>query len=98
MLISLRNLVIPIGIERLISLRTLNCFNISDADSKACKLRELKFLNHLLERFEIHGLANVVDVCQAGNAQLKKIHLCEMLLSFKEGRDRGMRDDMFRMP
>ena len=90
------NLVIPKGIGRLISLRTLNCFSISDEDSEGCKLGELKNLNHLQGSFEIRGLGNMLDVSEAENAQLKeKIHIREMLLSFKKGKDRGMRDDMF---
>ena len=56
------NLVIPRGIGRLISPRTLNCFNISDDDSEGCKLGELKFLNHLQERYEICGLGNYLFI------------------------------------
>ncbi|XP_050273575.1 putative disease resistance protein RGA3 [Quercus robur] len=88
------NLVIPRGIGRLISLRALKCFSISDEDNEGCKIGELKNLNHLQESFEIRGLGNVVDVSEAENAQLKKkIHLREMKLSFKKGKDRGMWDD-----
>ncbi|KAL0006467.1 hypothetical protein SO802_014028 [Lithocarpus litseifolius] len=41
------NLVIPRGIGRLTSLRTLNCVLINDVDIKRCRLEELKILNHL---------------------------------------------------
>ena len=97
-LINLRHLIgenflIPRGIGRLISLRALKCFSISDEDSEGCKLGELKNLNHLQGSLEIRGLGNIVDVNEAENAQLKKkIHLREMLLSFKKGKDRGWRD------
>ncbi|XP_023910093.2 putative disease resistance protein RGA3 [Quercus suber] len=100
-LINLRHLVgknflIPRGIGRLISLRALKCFSISDEDSEGCKLGELKNLNHLQGSFEIHGLGNVVDESEAENAQLKKkIHLREMILSFRKGKDRGWRDAWF---
>ena len=98
-LINLRHLIgedflIPRGIGRLISLRTLKCFSISDEDSKGCKLGELKNLNHLQGSFGIRGLGNVIDVSEAENAQLKKkTQLREMILSFKKGKDRGWWDD-----
>ncbi|KAM4118837.1 hypothetical protein ACJW30_03G013000 [Castanea mollissima] len=86
--------LIPRGIGRLISLRTLKCFSISDEDSERCKLGELKNLNHLQGSFEIRGLGNLVDISEAKNAQLKKkIHLRELKLSFKKGKDRGWWDD-----
>nr|XP_023910153.1 putative disease resistance protein RGA4 isoform X2 [Quercus suber] len=97
-LINLRHLIgenflIPRGIGRLTSLRALKCFSISDDDSEGCKLGELKNLNHLQGSIEIRGLGNMVDVSEAENAQLKKkIHLREMLLSFKKGKDRGWQD------
>ncbi|XP_075657813.1 putative disease resistance protein RGA3 [Castanea sativa] len=97
-LINLRHLVgknflIPRGIGRLISLRALRCFSISEEDSEGCKLGELKNLNHLQGNIEIRGLGNMVDVSEVENAQLKKkIHLREMLLSFKKGKDRGWQD------
>uniref|UniRef100_A0A7N2L4X5 CC-NBS-LRR protein n=1 Tax=Quercus lobata TaxID=97700 RepID=A0A7N2L4X5_QUELO len=93
-LINLRHLigyelVIPRGFGRLISLRTLKCFNISDEDSEGCKLEELKNLNHLQGSFQICGLGNIVNVSEVENAQLKKkIHLREMLLSFRKGNNR----------
>ncbi|KAL4636490.1 hypothetical protein ACB092_03G012800 [Castanea dentata] len=100
-LINLRHLIgehflIPRGIGRLISLRTLKCFSISDEDSERCKLGELKNLNHLQGSFEIRGLGNLVDISEAKNARLKKkIHLRELKLSFKKGKDRGWRDAWF---
>ena len=95
-LINLRHLigyelVIPRGFGRLISLRTLTCFNIGDEDSEGCKLEELKNLNHLQGSFQICGLGNIVNVSEIENAQLKKkIHLREMLLSFRKGNNRGV--------
>ncbi|KAM4108000.1 hypothetical protein ACB094_03G011500 [Castanea mollissima] len=68
--------------------------SISDGDSERCKLGELKDLNHLQGSFEIRGLGNLVDISEAKNAQLKKkIHLRELKLSFKKGKDRGWWDD-----
>ncbi|KAM3704527.1 hypothetical protein ACJW31_03G011400 [Castanea mollissima] len=74
--------------------REFGRMSISDEDSERCELGELKNLNHLQGRFEIHGLGNLVDISEAKNAQLKKkIHLRELKLSFKKGKDRGCGDD-----
>ncbi|XP_030956768.1 putative disease resistance protein RGA3 isoform X1 [Quercus lobata] len=50
-LLIVYNLVIPRGIGRLTSLRTLNSVLISDEDSKGSKLEELKNLNHLRDLY-----------------------------------------------
>uniref|UniRef100_A0A2N9HRL8 NB-ARC domain-containing protein n=1 Tax=Fagus sylvatica TaxID=28930 RepID=A0A2N9HRL8_FAGSY len=51
-----------------------------------CKLGELKDLNQLEGSLDIRGLGNVVDSCEAENAQLKKkIHLHTLKLRFTEG-------------
>ncbi|KAM3704522.1 hypothetical protein ACJW31_03G011100 [Castanea mollissima] len=74
--------------------REFGRMSISDKGSETCELGELKNLNHLQGRFEIRGLGNLVDISEAKNAQLKKkIHLRELKLSFKKGKDRGWRDD-----
>ena len=63
----------PRGFGRLTSLRTLKYFSINgEDDSKRCKLRELRNLDHLQGTLEISGLGNEVDQCEAMNAQLKK--------------------------
>ena len=71
------NVVFPKGIGKLIGLRTLSIFNISDKDDReGCKLGELKNLNQLRGALTINGMENVVNVDEAQNAQLKdKIHL-----------------------
>ncbi|KAF3952751.1 hypothetical protein CMV_021721 [Castanea mollissima] len=81
---SRHNVVFPKGIGKLIGLRTLSIFNISDKDHReGCKLGDLKNLNQLRGTLRINGMANVVNVDEAQNAQLKdKIHLCRLELSF----------------
>jgi hypothetical protein len=67
------HLEFPRGFGRLTSLRRLSYFCISDKDdSKGCNLGELKNLNQLQGNLIIRGLGNVVDVCEAENAQLKR--------------------------
>ncbi|KAL4597832.1 hypothetical protein ACB092_11G016900 [Castanea dentata] len=77
--------VFPKGIGKLIDLRTLSTFNISDKDDReGCKLGELKNLNQLRGALTINGMENVVNVDEAQNAQLKdKIHLCGLVLLFE---------------
>ena len=79
------NVVFPKGIRKLIGLRTLSTFNISDKDDReGCKLGELKNLNQLRGAFTINGMENVVNVDEAQNAQLKdKIHLHGLVLLFE---------------
>ncbi|KAF3947212.1 hypothetical protein CMV_026622 [Castanea mollissima] len=81
---SRHNVVFPKGIGKLIGLRTLSIFNISDKDHReGCKLGDLKNLNQLRGTLIINGMENVVNVDEAQNAQLKdKIHLRELELSF----------------
>ena len=76
------NVVFPKGIGKLIGLRTLSTFNISDKDDReGCKLGELKNLNQLQGTLTINKLENVDE---AQNAQLKdKIHLCGLVLIFE---------------
>ncbi|KAL4607040.1 hypothetical protein ACB092_09G146900 [Castanea dentata] len=63
----------PRGFGRLISIRTISHILVSGKDdSKGCKLGELKNLNHLQGTLQIKGLGNMVDACEAKNAQLKK--------------------------
>ena len=82
----------PRGIGRLISLRILRHFIISGKDDKeGCKLGELKNLNQLQGTLRIKWLGNVVDVCEAKHAQLKKkTHLRGLYLGF-EGEDENDR-------
>ena len=79
------NVVFPKGIGKLIGLRTLSIFNISDKDDReGCKLGELKNLNQLRGALTINGMENVVNVDEAQNAQLKdKIHLRGLVLLFE---------------
>ncbi|KAF3952401.1 hypothetical protein CMV_022034 [Castanea mollissima] len=81
---GLRTVVFPKGIGKLIGLRTLSIFNISDKDDiEGCKLGDLKNLNQLRGTLRINGMDNVVNVDEAQNAQLKdKIHLRGLELSF----------------
>ncbi|XP_030958464.1 putative disease resistance protein RGA3 [Quercus lobata] len=78
------NVVFPKGIGKLIGLRTLSTFNISDKDDReGCKLGELKNLNQLRGTLKIKGMQNVVNVDEDHNAQLKeKIHLRGLELLF----------------
>lgn len=73
--LSLR--VLPKGIARLDSLRTLSRFLVSGPGvSQASKIDDLQKLNCLRKKIRIEGLGNVTDVSQARNAQLKdKRHL-----------------------
>ena len=60
-------------------------------------LGELKNLNYLEGTLQIKGLENVVDVCEAKNAQLKKkIHLHHLYLWFDKEyeKDRRMENDV----
>ena len=106
-LINLRHLILdsnysdnrfelPRGIGRLTSLRTLSFpFSISGKDdSKGCNLGELKNLNQLQGTLMIRGLGNVVDVCEAENAQLtKKIQLLYLYLCFDGEYEERMEND-----
>ena len=76
----------PRGFGRLISLKTISHILVSGKDdTKGCKLRELKKLNHLQGTLQIKGLGNMVDACEAKNAQLKKkIGLRTLSLRFIE--------------
>ncbi|XP_050275282.1 putative disease resistance protein RGA3 isoform X5 [Quercus robur] len=76
----------PREIGRLSSLRKLSYFCVGGRDdSQRCELGELKYLNHLQGTLKIYGLGNVVDVCEAENAELKKkIGLCDLYLRFSE--------------
>ena len=76
--------VFPKGIGKLIGLRTLSTFNISDKDDReGCKLGELKNLNQLRGNLIINGMQNVVHVDEAQNAQFEdKKHLRGLVLSF----------------
>nr|POE88750.1 putative disease resistance rpp13-like protein 1 [Quercus suber] len=61
------------GIGRLSSLTKQSHFSIGGKDdSQRCELGELKNLNHLQGTLKIYGLGNVVDACEAKNAELKK--------------------------
>ena len=79
------NVVFPKGIGKLIGLRTLSRFNISDKDDReGCKLGELKILNQLRGTLTINGMKNAANVDEAQNAQLKdKIHLRGLVLIFE---------------
>uniref|UniRef100_A0A2N9IAI9 AAA+ ATPase domain-containing protein n=1 Tax=Fagus sylvatica TaxID=28930 RepID=A0A2N9IAI9_FAGSY len=77
----------PRGFGRLTSLRRLSHFYVSGTKD-GCKLGELKDLNKLQGSLNIKGLGNVVDACEAENAQFKKkIHLHSLKLLFSEGID-----------
>ncbi|KAK7838783.1 putative disease resistance protein rga3 [Quercus suber] len=82
---DLGEVVFPKGIGKLIGLRTLSVFNISDKDDReGCKLGELKNLNQLRGTFTINGMRNVANVNEAQNAQLKdKINLRGLVLSYE---------------
>uniref|UniRef100_A0A2N9J7Q3 NB-ARC domain-containing protein n=1 Tax=Fagus sylvatica TaxID=28930 RepID=A0A2N9J7Q3_FAGSY len=84
----------PRGFGRLTSLRRLSHFYVSGTKD-GCKLGELKDLNQLQGSLDIRGLGNVVDVCEAENAQLKKkIHLHTLKLQFTGGYDRRIENDV----
>uniref|UniRef100_A0A2N9GSB9 Integrase catalytic domain-containing protein n=2 Tax=Fagus sylvatica TaxID=28930 RepID=A0A2N9GSB9_FAGSY len=93
-LINLRHLILDVGVfpleypsgfGRLTSLRRLSHFYVSGTKD-GCKLGELKDLNQLQGSLDIRGLGNVVDACEAENAQLKKkIHLHTLKLQFTGG-------------
>uniref|UniRef100_A0A2N9I2S8 NB-ARC domain-containing protein n=1 Tax=Fagus sylvatica TaxID=28930 RepID=A0A2N9I2S8_FAGSY len=86
----------PRGFGRLTSLRRLSDFFVSGTKD-GCKLGELKDLNQLQGSLEIKELGNVVDVCEAENAQLKKkIHLHTLKLQFSGGfeNDRRIENDV----
>lgn len=71
-------LVLPKGIGRLTSLRTLTAFRIIGV----CKIGELKNLNSLRGGLVIRGIANVKDAEEAGEAELKnKKHLHHLELT-----------------
>uniref|UniRef100_A0A2N9GTN1 Rx N-terminal domain-containing protein n=1 Tax=Fagus sylvatica TaxID=28930 RepID=A0A2N9GTN1_FAGSY len=66
-----------------------------DEDDDGCKLGELKDLNQLQGSLDIRGLGNVVDVCEAENAQLKKkIHLHTLILQFSGWNYRRTENDV----
>ena len=96
------HVIFPKGIGKLISLRTLSSFNlVGKDDTEVCKLGELKNLNHLRGVLHIKGLENVVDVCEAENAQLnKKIHLRGLVLMYgqlserEDEKERRMKSDV----
>ncbi|KAL4637680.1 hypothetical protein ACB092_03G094300 [Castanea dentata] len=79
-------LEVPRGIGRLSSLIELSNFCVGGKDdNQRCELGELKYLNHLQGTLQISGLGNVVDACEAKNAELKKkIGLRELYLRFSE--------------
>ncbi|KAG8657557.1 putative disease resistance protein RGA3 [Manihot esculenta] len=75
----------PIGLERLTSLRTLSYFIISigEDETKTANLGELKNLNQLQGNLLIKNLGNVVDAGEALNADLKnKKNLGGLFLDF----------------
>ncbi|KAJ6358309.1 hypothetical protein OIU76_000084 [Salix suchowensis] len=104
-LIKLRHLCIsgsgvafmPKGIERLTSLRTLDCFSVcggGENESKAANLRELKNLDHIRGSLVIKNLQGG-GIEDAAEAQLKnKKRLLCLHLNFKadEGRLGGIED------
>uniref|UniRef100_A0A2N9HWD2 AAA+ ATPase domain-containing protein n=1 Tax=Fagus sylvatica TaxID=28930 RepID=A0A2N9HWD2_FAGSY len=102
-LVNLRHLILelneckleyPSGFGRLTSLRRLSHFYVSGTKD-GCKLGELKDLNQLQGSLDIRGLGNVVDVCEAENAQLKKkIHLHTLKLEFTGVNDRRIENDV----
>nr|POF18177.1 putative disease resistance protein rga3 [Quercus suber] len=68
-------------------------------DSQRCELGELKYLNHLQGTLTINRLGNVVDACEAKNAELKKkIGLRDLYLHFSgenvENHGRRMENDI----
>ncbi|KAJ9692795.1 hypothetical protein PVL29_011742 [Vitis rotundifolia] len=72
-----RGSMLPKGIGRLTSLRTLTGFRIIGV----CKIGELKNLNSLRGGLVISGIANVKDAEEAGEAELKnKKHLHQLEL------------------
>uniref|UniRef100_A0A5B6YSD2 Putative disease resistance protein RGA2-like n=1 Tax=Davidia involucrata TaxID=16924 RepID=A0A5B6YSD2_DAVIN len=94
-LINLRHLEIdrtdglkwlPKGIGNLSSLRTLSKFvagSSGDSEAAACKLGDLKNLNHLRGKLKIEGLGYVADAVEAEKAELKnKKHLLDLYLDF----------------
>nr|XP_023870479.1 uncharacterized protein LOC111983057 isoform X2 [Quercus suber] len=95
-LINLKHLIVeecptypcgfPRGIGRLSSLTKLSHFYVGGKDdSQRCGLGELKYLNHLQGALTIYGLGNVVNACEAKNAELnKKIGLRDLCLDFIE--------------
>uniref|UniRef100_A0A2N9IMD4 NB-ARC domain-containing protein n=1 Tax=Fagus sylvatica TaxID=28930 RepID=A0A2N9IMD4_FAGSY len=84
----------PRGFGRLTSLRRLSHFYVSGTKD-GCKLGELKDLNQLEGSLEIKELGNVVDACEAENAQLKKkIHLHTLKLQFTGRYDRRIENDV----
>ena len=104
-LINLRNLILsvsfsipflefPRGIGRSVSLRRLSHFSVSGKDDiNGCKLRELENLDHLQGTLKIEGLGNVLDACEAKNAQLKKKRgLRDLNLSFVGENHRGRKE------
>nr|XP_023870480.1 putative disease resistance protein RGA3 [Quercus suber] len=90
----------PRGIGRLSSLTKLSHFTVGGKDdSQRCELGELKYLNHLQGTLTINRLGNVVDACEAKNAELKKkIDLRDLYLQFSgkkvENHGRRMENDV----
>ncbi|KAJ4702700.1 Disease resistance protein [Melia azedarach] len=94
-LINLRHLInygtsslsyMPVGIERLTSLRTLKTFPVDGGThgGKACRLESLKTLN-LFGDCQITGLGNVSDVGDAKRLQLQDMkNLVELSLEFNK--------------
>nr|XP_023900982.1 putative disease resistance protein RGA3 [Quercus suber] len=80
------NFEFPRGIGRLSSLTKLSHFTVGGKDDcQRCELGELKYLNHLQGTLTINRLGNVVDACEAKNAELnKKIGLRDLRLNFFE--------------
>ncbi|XP_057778312.1 putative disease resistance protein RGA4 [Salvia miltiorrhiza] len=96
-LINLRHLYInervelPMGIGRLTSLQTLNCFPVGDENG--CKIEELGSLNNLKGELRICNLERVHDKEEAGKANLfKKSKILKLLLEWDEDRE-GERND-----
>uniref|UniRef100_A0A2N9F8V0 NB-ARC domain-containing protein n=1 Tax=Fagus sylvatica TaxID=28930 RepID=A0A2N9F8V0_FAGSY len=84
------DVILPKGIGKLTSLKTLRDFYICGKDEREeCKVGELKNLDEL-RVLRINGLRNVVDVSEAENAQLKKKkYLRHLILKFG-----GFQDEM----
>uniref|UniRef100_A0A2N9F8W9 NB-ARC domain-containing protein n=1 Tax=Fagus sylvatica TaxID=28930 RepID=A0A2N9F8W9_FAGSY len=97
------DVILPKGIGKLTSLKTLRDFYICGKDEREeCKVGELKNLDEL-RVLRINGLRNVVDVSEAENAQLKKKKYLRHLIlrfgkSFNDERDgRVMKNLLYKL-
>ncbi|KAJ8646606.1 hypothetical protein MRB53_008354 [Persea americana] len=98
---TVKLIVLPNGLGRLTSLRTLCKFPVGD-ENRGCKIRELKDLNLLRGELSIENLERVMNVNDASEAELHKksdLHILSLCCNDKSDEEWRMlgNDEMERM-